>query len=261
MVRVQIYIVDAFTDRPFAGNPAAVCVLDGDRPETAWMQKVAAELTLPATAFVSRGQPEAQLQWFSASAELELCGHGTLASTHVLGELGGAGPFTFRTRSGVLRAERESTGEIVLDFPADHPAPAEVTPELVKAVGVEPVAAARGQLDTLVELDNASAVHAARPDLHAVVALGGRGMIVTAPGDDGTDFVSRFFAPSVGIGEDPVTGSAHCTLGPYWAARLGRTTLRGHQVSARGGHVGVEVRGDRVLLRGRAVTVVRGELA
>ena len=261
MVCMQIYVVDAFADRPFAGNPAAVCVIDGERPEASWMQRLAAELNLPATTFVSRGQPDAQLQWFSASAELELCGHGTLATTHILGELGQPGSLTYRTRSGILRAERASTGEITLDFPADNAVPADVTPELVKAVGVEPVAAVRGHLDLLVELDSAAAVRDVRPNLDAVVALGGRGMIVTAPGDDGSDFVSRFFAPAVGIPEDPVTGSAHCTLGPYWAAKLGRSSLHGHQVSARGGHVGVEVRDDRVLLRGRAVTVMRGELS
>lgn len=255
---MRIFVVDAFTDRPFSGNPAAVCLVEQPPTDAARMQQIAAEFNLPATAFVSADL----LRWFSPSTELELCGHGTLSTAHVLGELGNPGPHTFHTKSGPVSAERTAGGEIALDFPAGPAQPIEVTPELVKALGVTPVAAARSGIDTLAELDSAQAVRDLSPDFAAVLALGGRGLMVTAPADDDSaDFVSRFFAPARGTREDAVTGSAHCTLGPYWAGRLGRTVLRGHQVSARGGRVGVQVRGDRVRLTGRAVTMMRGELS
>jgi PhzF family phenazine biosynthesis protein len=254
---MRIFVVDAFTDRPFSGNPAGVCLFEEPPTDSARLQRIAAEFNLPATAFVYADQ----LRWFSPTTELELCGHGTLSTAHVLGELGTSGPMTFHTMCNVVTAERGPDGEIGLDFPADPTRPIEPLPELVKALGFAPVAAAQGGMDTLAELDSARAVRDLTPDYAAVLALGGRGLIVTAPGDtDGVDFVSRFFAPARGTQEDSVTGSAHCTLGPYWAEKLGRTTLRGNQVSARGGRVGVEVRGDRVRLAGRAVTVMRGEL-
>lgn len=254
---MRIFVVDAFTDRPFSGNPAGVCLLEEPPTDTSRLRRIAAEFNLPATAFVF----EDQLRWFSPTTELELCGHGTLSTVHVLGELGNPGPHTFHTMRGIVTAELGPDGEIGLDFPADPTRPVEPSPELAKALGVTPVAAARGGMDTLAELDDADAVRGLTPDFAAVLALGGRGLIVTAPGDtDGVDFVSRFFAPARGTQEDSVTGSAHCTLGPYWADRLGRTALLGHQVSARGGRVGVDVRGDRVRLTGRAVTIMRGEL-
>ena len=255
---MRIFVVDAFTGRPFSGNPAAVCLFQEPLADTDRLRRIAAELNLPATAFVH----DSHLRWFSPTTELELCGHGTLSTVHVLGEIGNPGPYAFQTLGGVLTAERDATGEIALDFPAVPAQPIDIAPELTKALGVTPVAAARSGMDTLAELPSARAVRDLTPDFAAVLALGGRGLIVTAPADDGTaDFVSRFFAPSRGTNEDSVTGSAHCTLGPYWAEKLGRTALRGHQVSARGGRVGVETRGDRVRLTGRVVTVLRGDLA
>ncbi|MQA77158.1 MAG: PhzF family phenazine biosynthesis isomerase [Streptosporangiales bacterium] len=263
---MEYFVVDAFTDVPFTGNPAAVVLLDtadpsGAAPETSVLQRIAAETNLPATAFLAGGQPDASLRWFSAAAELELCGHGTLATAHVLHETGRAdGPLTFRTRGGVLRAERLPAGDIGLTLPADATEPLPSAATVAAALGVTPVTVHRGRLDLLAELDDPAAVRAVTPDLAAVRALDTRGVIVTARGGNGSDFVSRFFAPSAGIDEDPVTGSAHCTLGPYWAARLGRTSLTGHQVSTRGGRVGVDVDGGQVRLRGRAVTVAHGEL-
>lgn len=255
---MRIFTVDSFTDRPFTGNPAAVCLAEGPLPYTAWLQQLAAELNLPATAFVSGRQ----LRWFSATSELDLCGHGTLAAAHILWEDGTLDQsLTFETRAGNLTATREPTGEVALDFLADPPTPVEPSPALVAAVGVSPVAAARGRLDLLAEVGTAQTLRDLTPDLAAVATLDCRGLIVTAPGDEGSDFVSRFFAPNAGIPEDPVTGSAHCTLAPYWAERVGKSVLTGHQLSNRGGQVTVELRGETARLRGRAVTITQGELA
>jgi PhzF family phenazine biosynthesis protein len=257
----QIFTVDCFTDRPFTGNPTAVCLLESGWPTNAWLQSLAAELGLPATAFVTQSHSGTELRWFSPRAELELCGSGTLAAAHILGQNGDRGDaVTFATRSGALVARYESNGRITLDFAADVPRHA-VSPGLTTALGVRPVAVARGRFDLLAELDTADAVQALEPNLTVLATLDVRGIIVTAIGDaDDEDFVSRFFAPAVGIDEDPVTGSAHSTLGPYWSAQLGKTALTGRQVSVRGGRVDVEVRGDRVDVSGRAVTVASGKL-
>ncbi|MDD7814215.1 PhzF family phenazine biosynthesis protein [Mycobacterium sp. CSUR Q5927] len=258
----QLFTVDCFTDRPFTGNPTAVCLLESEWPETEWMQSLSAELGLPATAFVNSSQPRPGLRWFSPNTELELCGSGTLAAAHILGHNGYRDDTViFTAPGGTLVARYESDGRITLDFPADHPQPLEVPDWLTAALGVRPVAVARGRLDLLAELDTADAVHALDPDLAALAMLDVRGVIVTAIAETDCDFVSRFFAPAAGIDEDPVTGSAHCTLGPYWSPRLGKTALSGRQVSARGGRVDVQVRGDRVDVLGRAVTISRGELA
>lgn len=264
-----LYQVDAFTAVPFRGNPAGVCLLD--RPaDPGWMQRLAAEMNLSETAFVTRrGDGTFDLRWFTPVAEVKLCGHATLASAHVLWETGrlpAADPARFHTLSGQLVARRGGEA-IVLDFPAapTHPlGDGEVPPGLAAALGAEPVAVARGGDDLLVELVSEAAVRAVAPDLRALAAIAGvRGVCVTAAGEPGAahDFVSRFFAPRFGVDEDPVTGSAHCALGPYWAPRVGRDRLTGYQASARGGTVGVELAGDRVLLTGRAVTVFRAELA
>ena len=254
--------VDAFTDRPFAGNPAAVCLLPAER-ETAWMQLVAREMNLAETAFLRRREDGFDLRWFTPGTEVDLCGHATLASAHALWEEGELAPdrvARFHTRSGLLTAERRD-GLVWLDFPATPAIDGETPDGLVAALGVEPVSVGRTPFDYLAVLDTEAQVRALTPDLSLVGRMPVRGVIVTAPSaGDPHDFVSRFFAPAVGVPEDPVTGSAHCALGPYWAARLGRSDLRGYQASPRGGLVHVRVRGERVLLGGHAVTVARGTL-
>jgi PhzF family phenazine biosynthesis protein len=264
---MQAFVVDAFTDRPFAGNPAAVCLgtaASGDHlGDERWMQQVAAEFNLAETAFLAGGPGSYDLRWFTPQVEVDLCGHATLAAAHVLWETGEtADVLAFRTRSGVLTAER-TAGGITLGLPADTPTPVteEVGP-LLAALGVPAARSVhRGRDDYLVELADAEAVRAVRPDFAALRSIPTRGVIVTAAGGAAdADFVSRFFGPAVGIDEDPVTGSAHCLLGPFWAPRLGRTTLRAAQLSARGGRLDVEVGPDTVRLTGAAVTVLRGQL-
>ncbi len=256
-----IYQVDAFTDTPFSGNPAAVCLLDEERDDR-WMQAVAAEMNLSETAFV-RPLPEGfELRWFTPTTEVNLCGHATLAAAHVLWETARLAPDAeaiFHTRSGRLTARRRAEG-IELNFPADPTSPLESIEDLTATIGVPIVAACRGREDWLVELASEEAVRACRPDLTRLAALPARGLIVTARGSGDVDFVSRFFAPAAGIDEDPVTGSAHCTLADYWSERLGKTEMAARQLSARGGNIGVRLNGERVALTGKAVIVLRGEL-
>jgi predicted PhzF superfamily epimerase YddE/YHI9 len=312
--------IDAFTAAPFAGNPAAVCLLDAPR-EAAWMQRVAQEMNLSETAFVrldtapgAPGQaPEADgaafdLRWFTPTHEVDLCGHATLAAAHALwteGYADPAAPLAFATASGRLTARREAPGDdasgnasggaeatgdagwITLDFPADPPVSAEAPPALLGALGLRAAAyVGRTGRDLFVQVDAPAVVRTLAPDLARLATLDARGVIVTAAAttdDDaaatdaegadlagadlagadlaGADFVSRFFAPAVGVPEDPVTGSAHCALAPFWAERLGRAQLVGRQLSARGGTVRVHARGARVTLGGQAVTVLRGTLA
>jgi PhzF family phenazine biosynthesis protein len=258
----RIFQVDAFTDRPYGGNPAAVCILE-DGADEAWMAAVAREMNLSETAFLRPAGSGWRLRWFTPATEVDLCGHATLAAAHVLWESGTVSDDTVRflTRSGDLTATREDDA-IRMDFPADPATPTRPPAGLLEALGDrETTAVARGRFDFLVELPTANAVRALRPDMTGLAAIETRGTIVTARGDDGAhDFVSRWFGPRVGVPEDPVTGSAHCTLGPWWAARLGRDRLLGYQASSRGGSVGVRVRGDRVELIGRAVTVLQGKL-
>ena len=263
MIRgTRIFQADAFTAEPFSGNPAGVCLLTEPRDER-WMQAVAREMNLSETAFLLREGEEFRLRWFTPAVEVELCGHATLASAHVLWEEGMLAPSEtarFATRSGELRASRR--GDLIeLDFPAKPEQPAEPPENLLEALGVRPLYLGRNQFDYLLLLDSEEAVRAVSPDFALLRRVNVRGVIVTAPSARAEfDFVSRFFAPAVGVDEDPVTGSAHCCLGPFWAARLGKNELVGHQVSARGGVVNVRVAGDRVFLGGRAVTVLRGEL-
>lgn len=261
----SIIQVDAFTARPFAGNPAAVCVLTGPAEER-WMQQVAGEMNLSETAFLHpQGDGEGfRLRWFTPLVEVDLCGHATLASAHVLwqeGHLPDDRPARFHTRSGVLTAERK--GEwIELDFPAEPAEPAPASEALARALGVPIRAAGRNRFDALVEVDSEEEVRRLAPDLGRLGEIPVRGVIVTARASSpGFDFVSRFFAPRLGVAEDPVCGSAHCCLGPYWGARLDRTELTGYQASPRGGVVRVRLAGSRVVLGGQAVTVLRGELA
>jgi predicted PhzF superfamily epimerase YddE/YHI9 len=255
-------IVDAFTAEPFAGNPAAVCRLES-WPADAWMQRVAAELRLSETAFLVPRPDGWGLRWFTPEVEVSLCGHATLASAHVLWSEAGAdpaAPLVFATASGELRAVRRG-GFIELDFPS-RPVTRVTAPDgLAEALGAELAEVGRSADDLVVRLANEAAVRALAPDVRALRRLPVRGITVTAASaDPDFDFVSRFFAPAVGVDEDPVTGSAHCALGPFWQERLGKSSFRAHQVSARGGVLAVRVEGERVVLGGRAVTVVSGVL-
>ncbi len=254
---------DAFTDRPFSGNPAAVVVLE-KAVDDRWMQNVALEMNLAETAFlVRRSDGDFDLRWFTPAIEVDLCGHATLASAHVLWEEGYLEPKVqarFHTRSGVLTADRRD-GAIILDFPAMPERETEPPEGLLRALGVSAGYVGKSAFDYLVEVESEAAVRAASPDFGALGGIKARGVIVTARASTpGFDFVSRFFAPAAGINEDPVTGSAHCTLGPFWAARLHKTSFVAYQASPRGGVVKVDVKGDRILLGGQAVTVLRGEL-
>jgi PhzF family phenazine biosynthesis protein len=262
-----LWIVDAFAERAFSGNPAAVCLLERAR-EAAWMQSVAAEMNLSETAFVSPRAGGAEgdgfdLRWFTPTVEVELCGHATLASAHVLWEsrrLDATATARFHTKSGVLLAARAGDG-IQLDFPAKAVVEAPAPRGLVEALGAAPVFVGSNKMDWLVEVESDEHLRSIAPDFEELKQVEARGVIVTAPGSGRFDFASRFFAPRAGIREDPVTGSAHCALGPYWSAKLGRKELTGFQASRRGGVVRTTVTGERVLLSGSVVTVLRGELA
>lgn len=259
---MKITQVDAFTNRPFTGNPAAVCILD-DLPSEAWLQDVAREMNLSETAFILPHEEGYDLRWFTPTAEVELCGHATLASAHVLweeGHLSTETPARFHTHSGELVARRKGSW-IVMDFPREEAQPADPPEGLARALGVDPVSVHRNRFDLLVELADDKTVRTLRPDLTALKAIEARGVIVTSRAvSDSFDFVSRFFAPRVGVPEDPVTGSAHCALAPFWSARLDKDELVGYQVSPRGGTVRTKLAGERVLLAGQAVTVMRAEL-
>jgi PhzF family phenazine biosynthesis protein len=259
---MKIYQVDAFTDKPFTGNPAGVCILPGPKDD-AWMQNVAGEMNLSETAFLLEQADGFRLRWFTPAVEVELCGHATLASAHILWEtvrLAGHEPARFHTLSGLLTAERRAEG-IELDFPATPDEPAAAPAGLAEILGAEIVNFRSSRFDHLVELESEEIIRDLRPDFTRLRALPVRGIMVTSRASTpGFDFVSRFFGPAVGIDEDPVTGSAHCCLGPYWSRRLGKAEMRAYQASARGGVVGVTVRGDRVRLHGQAVTVMVAEL-
>jgi PhzF family phenazine biosynthesis protein len=261
---VLVHLVDAFAEEAFTGNPAAVCLLD--RPAgTAWMRSVAAETNLPMTAFLSpRDEPRGyDLRWYTPVAEARLCGHATLASAHVLWStraVAPGAPISFSTRAGVLTAVPDGR-LIALDLPARPVAAAPAPAGLRDALGVDPLWTGRTDGDWIVEAERPEDVVGARPDSGLVASLPGEGVILTARGGaDGADVTSRYFAPSDGLPEDPVTGSAHCALGPFWAERLGRSRLTCHQASRRGGVLRVEARGDRVRVAGRAVTVLEGRL-
>ncbi|MFE0023039.1 PhzF family phenazine biosynthesis protein [Amycolatopsis sp. NPDC059021] len=251
---MRFYLVDAFTDRAFAGNPAGVVLLDAPA-DPAWMQTVAAEMKHSETAFVvTTGDGPKSLRWFTPAAEVDLCGHATIAVTHVLG-----GEQVYATRGGELRCRAED-GWVKLDFPADPPRPAGDDLSAILP-GAEIEETGRGAENLFAVVKDADVVRDLTPDLTALKATWTGRLLVTAPGDtEGADFVSRFFGPGVGVDEDPVTGSAHCILAPYWSRRLGRAELTGHQLSERGGVVRTKLDGDRVELAGQAVTIVSGEL-
>ena len=261
MATIPCFQVDAFTNRLFHGNPAAVCLLDASRPAK-WMQSVAAENNLSETAFVVPLKTGFGLRWFTPEVEVELCGHATLATAHVLWSEKLApqkAQLRFRTKSGVLTADLRDDG-IELDFPSRPAKKVKAAASLPKALGAKPKAVVKVADDLLVELSSEAAVRKLQPDLAALAKIKVRGIIVTAKASKKYDFVSRFFGPAVGVDEDPVTGSAHCALAPYWGEQLGRTSMRGFQASQRGGEVAVEWCDDRVLLRGSAVTFSRGQL-
>jgi PhzF family phenazine biosynthesis protein len=259
---LTLFQVDAFTAKPFAGNPAAVCILPQPMDEN-WMQNVAREMNLSETAFLLRQEEGFQLRWFTPAVEVDLCGHATLASAHVLWEMGYAklsGQVRFYTRSGILTAERKGDW-IEMDFPSKPEEPAPMPPGLAQALGVSIQYLGQNQFDYLVEVDSEETVRSLRPDFALLGTLPIRGVIVTSlSSSPGYDFVSRFFAPRVGVNEDPVTGSAHCCLGPFWGNRLHKFELVAYQASSRGGVLRVRVLGPRVVLGGQAVTVLRGEL-
>ncbi|GAB5517832.1 MAG: PhzF family phenazine biosynthesis protein [Rhodothermales bacterium] len=251
--------VDAFTKQPFRGNPAGVMVLNEPASPT-WMQQVASEMNLAETAFlVKTGENQYHLRWFTPVYEVELCGHATLASAHALWAAGHAAagePIVFDTLSGTLTATPHD-GQIQLDFPATPPRPALLPEGTLESIGIEhPLFTGETPFDFFVEVESEEVLHGLRPDFSRLAAIETRGVIVTCKAaHSGVDFMSRFFAPAAGVYEDPVTGSAHCALAPYWVDQLGRNPLIGYQASKRGGTVGVKVKGDRVLLRGDAVTV------
>ena len=271
---LAIFQVDAFTSEPFSGNPAGVCLLPEDRDES-WMQNVAREMNLAETAFLRIRPDERQgtsrspeppgwnLRWFTPAVEVDLCGHATLASAHVLwetGRLASDEQARFHTRSGLLTATRDGDW-IELDFPATPDEPADAPAALLESLGGAPLSVGRSIFDYIVELVDEEAVRGLRPDLGRMRSLGSRGVIVTSrSADPSFDFVSRYFAPAFGIDEDPVTGSTHCCLAPFWSRRLGKTSFLAKQLSDRGGVLKVELRGDRVALGGQAVTVLRAEL-
>lgn len=260
----RIFQADAFTDEMFKGNPAAVCLLEQPMPDE-WMLHLAQEMNLSETAFLLPLEEGFSLRWFTPRVEVSLCGHATLASAHVLFESGIVPPgqnVRFSTRSGDLAARSTPEG-IELDFPAHTPRSVPAPPQmLLDALAVEPMAVLAYGNKHLIEVSSEAEVRALQPDFTALQCFDGRGVSVTARADAGSgyDFVSRYFAPWVGIHEDPVTGSAHCALGPYWAGILGKTELRAYQASARGGSLGVRVTPERVYLTGQAVTVFSGKM-
>jgi PhzF family phenazine biosynthesis protein len=257
---MRIYQVDSFAEKPFEGNPAGVCVLPGPADEK-WMQNVAMEMNLAETAFLYAANGGYNLRWFTPEAEVDLCGHATLAAAHILFETGALpmdGEAVFFSKSGKLSARKE--GETIrLDFPAEADEPTELPGALRNALrGAGIFYCGKNRMDYIVEIVNDEQLKRLQPDMQELKTLGRRGVIVTcASSDPAYDFISRFFAPGVGIPEDPVTGSAHCCLGPYWQRKLGKSAFSAYQASKRGGKLQVEVKGDRVMIGGKAVTVFR----
>lgn len=259
---IRIFQVDSFTADAFAGNPAGVCLLRDPRDER-WMQHVAREMNLSETAFLAPLPDGFGLRWFTPTVEVSLCGHATLASAHILWEEGLLEPSEtarFHTLSGLLTATLR--GDCMeMNFPVKREQPAEPPADLLRALGVKPVYIGRNDFDYLLQLDSEETVRTLAPDFALLRSVPLRGVIVTSKSESpGFDFVSRFFAPAVGINEDPVTGSAHCCLGPFWKERLGKDEMCAYQASARGGVVRVRMEGDRIILGGQAVTVLRGEI-
>jgi PhzF family phenazine biosynthesis protein len=258
---ISLFHVDAFTDRPFAGNPAAVCLLPSWKPDR-WLHAVAREMNLSETAFLVKQPDHFDLRWLTPCVEVALCGHATLASAHILWQQGvaHADVIRFSTKSGILKAVRHGN-EIELDFPLKPETAAEAPPGLVEALGVAPPYVGKNQFDYLVQVESEEILRSMAPDFKRLATVPVRGVIVTSrSANPQFDFVSRFFAPTAGVDEDPVTGSAHCCLGDFWQKQLGKTEFVAYQASARGGVVKVRVTKDRAYLTGKAVTVTKGEL-
>lgn len=263
-MNIPIYTADAFTDKPFSGNPAGVCVLDSPLDENL-MKKIAFEMNLAETAFLSKIEDGSySLRWFTPAVEVDLCGHATLASSHILWETGiemKSDTLRFNTRSGLLKANYKN-GEIELDFPAIESKQIEIPEELIKALGVKPVILNKTDWNYLAEIDSEETLRNIKPDFEILKSLDVFGTIITAKASmPGYDFVSRFFAPAKGVPEDPVTGSAHCALAWYWMKKLGKNEFRAYQASQRGGSLGVRIDGDRVYLTGKAITMLKGTIA
>jgi PhzF family phenazine biosynthesis protein len=260
---MKIYQVDSFTDKPFAGNPAGVCLMTEQR-DANWMLAVAREMNVAETAFLQKAEDGYQLRWFSPEVEIDLCGHATLASAHILwqeGELKKNVEARFHTKSGLLTAQLLAEEWIQLNFPATPPAPSPAPEKLNEILGAAAIYVGRSKFDLLVEVDSENTVRSLKPDFDALRNLDVRGVIVTARATTKPfDFVSRFFGPAVGINEDPATGSSHCCLAPYWSGKLNKDSLLAYQCSSRSGVLRVRNEGERVLLEGKATTVIKGEL-
>jgi len=258
-MRLPLYQIDAFTGEVFRGNPAAVCPVD-DWPDDGLMQSIAAENNLAETAFFRPRGDDYDLRWFTPTTEVDLCGHATLASAYVVFHYVQTErrSVTFHTRSGALTVERDGNDLLSMDFPAWPPSECEAPTSLVSALGHPPLRVLKTR-DYVAVFETEAEVRAATPEMEALRRHVDAAVIVTAPGDE-ADFVSRFFAPTLGVPEDPVTGSAHCTLVPYWAEQLGRETLRALQVSTRGGELHCQLRGERVRIAGRAVRYLEGAI-
>lgn len=259
----RYFVVDAFADRPFAGNPAGVVLLEEWR-DNEWLQNVAMQVNLSDTAFLVTNDNGFDLRWFTPTAEVDLCGHATLASGVVLAELQklvDRRSVTFSTRSGTLTVERYGS-LFVMDFPALDTVPSEPPPGLLESLNEKPLFVGKSKFDFLIEFESEEVIRSITPNFNALANVKCRGVIVTSKSNDRQfDFVSRFFAPAIGITEDPVTGSAHCVLAPYWGSRLGKSKMTGFQASSRGGVVQVDLRGDRVMLGGQGVVFSRGNIA
>jgi PhzF family phenazine biosynthesis protein len=263
-MKIPIFTVDAFTQKPFSGNPAAVCLLS-EAVYDSVMQNIAFEMNLSETAFVLKEEDGYSLRWFTPAAEVDLCGHATLSSAHILWEEGickSNEHINFHTKSGLLITYLRPGGEIEMDFPAIPEKEVSYPADLIFALGgVEPKYVGMTKWNYVVELESEHAVKSVKPDYVKMLALPGWGTVVTAKSDSGEyDFVSRFFAPEKGVPEDPVTGVAHCALGPFWQRRLGKKEFKAFQASQRGGRIGVRVEGNRVFLSGNAVTLIKGEI-
>jgi PhzF family phenazine biosynthesis protein len=260
-MELKLFTVDAFTDKPFAGNPAAVCIVENELTETQ-MKNIAFEMNLAETAFVRKKGDIYGLRWFTPESEVDLCGHATLATSHILWQTGlhdKSETISYDTRSGILKANRVND-KIVLDFPADPEHAVDIPDALVKTLGARPVYLGMAKWSYVAEMDSEDTVRKVVPDFILMKTLEAWGVIITARSKSPEfDFISRFFAPGKGVQEDPVTGSAHCALGPYWMKKLGKNEMRAFQASERGGVLDVKVDGDRIKLSGNAVTVIEGK--
>lgn len=258
---IPIYQVDAFAGEIFKGNPAAVCPLEDHLPDNT-LQSIAQENNLSETAFFLKEDDGYGLRWFTPGGEVELCGHATLATAHVLySELGYQSPeLTFQTLSGKLFVKRTGSDQYQMNFPLAEPEYCEPPEGLVEALSRTPLKVFRSGEDVYAVYDSQEVVESLDPDMFALRNIAARGIGITAPGQEGLDFVSRFFAPRLGIPEDPVTGSAHCSIAPYWSKKLGKTKFRAKQVSSRGGYLDLQITGDRLLISGQARTYLKGQI-